>query len=51
MFSGKFESFSNLTFVKLKEPIPITGKFGYWVKDNGKEYVLFEKILPKRKQS
>ena len=49
--NAKAANSRNLTFVKLKEPIPIKGKFGYWIKDDGKEYALFEKILPKKKQS
>lgn len=32
----------DLNFKKLTKPIKVRGRFGYFVKDNGKEYVSFE---------
>ena len=32
----------NLSFEALPKPIPIIGKFGYWIKDNDYEYVSYE---------
>lgn len=48
--NGKASNSRNLTFVKFKEPVLVTGRFGYWIKDNEKEYPLFHKILPKKKE-
>ena len=48
--NGKAINSRYLTYVKLKEPIPVNGTFGYWIKDSGKEYPLFSKILPKKKE-
>lgn len=35
----------NLNFVPLKKPIRLKGRFGYWIKDNDREYLSFEKHL------
>ena len=48
--NGKAVHSKDLTFVKFKEPVLVTGRFGYWIHDNDKEYVQFEKILPKLKE-
>ena len=48
--NGKAINSRYLTYVKLKEPITIKGTFGYWIKNEGKEYPLFNKILPKKKE-
>ena len=32
----------NLKFIPLEEPIKITGKFGYWIKKDNKEYLSFD---------
>lgn len=33
---------SNLQFIPLSKPIPITGKFGYCISEKGKEFISFE---------
>ena len=34
----------NLNFIPLENPIKVTGKFGYWIKeDDGQEYLTYEK--------
>ena len=33
----------DLKFVPLEQPIPIKGKFGYWIKEDNKEFLSFEK--------
>ncbi len=33
----------NLKFVSLKQSIKVKGRFGYWINDNGREYLSFEK--------
>lgn len=41
--NGKAKDTHNLKFTPLKEKIKITGKFGYWIKeDNGEEYLSYE---------
>lgn len=32
-----------LNFEKIPLPYKVKGKFGYWIKDNGKEYISYEK--------
>ena len=32
----------NLHFEPLPEPVALTGRFGYWIKDDGHEYVSYE---------
>ncbi len=38
----------NLKFEPLEEPIKVVGKFGYWIKDKGKEYISYEPYLRKK---
>lgn len=33
----------NLNFIKLDNPVSIIGKFGYWIKEEDKEYLTYEK--------
>lgn len=33
----------DLTFVSLKNPVKLVGRFGYWIKENGLEYLSFDK--------
>lgn len=33
----------NLEFIPLEKPVMIKGRFGYWINDNGEEYLSFEK--------
>ena len=33
----------NLNFERLSKPIMVKGRFGYWIKDNGNEYVSYDK--------
>ena len=33
----------NLKFVPLEQPIKVKGRFGYWINDNRREYLSFEK--------
>lgn len=39
---AKASDTKNLNFIPLEDPITIIGKFGYWIKDENKEYVSFE---------
>ena len=39
---AKASKTKNLSFVPLDKPIPIKGKFGYWIKEEDKEYVSYE---------
>ena len=51
--SSKSEPFKtkDLKFEKLKIPYKIKGKFGYWIKENGKEYKSFEHYKKKQDNS
>ena len=46
--NGKSKDTCKLKFTPLKEKIKITGRFGYWIKEENKEYVTFN---PYNKQS
>ena len=39
---AKASNTKNLDFIPLDKPISIKGKFGYWIKDNGNEYLSYE---------
>ena len=39
---AKASQTKNLDFKPLPNPIPIKGKFGYWIKDNDSEYLSYE---------
>ena len=39
---AKASNTKNLHFKRLERPIPIRGRFGFWIKDEGKEYLSFE---------
>lgn len=39
---AKAANTKNLNFIPLKTPIKITGKFGYWIKEENQEYISFE---------
>ena len=41
--NGKSKDTCKLKFTPLKEKVKITGRFGYWIKEDTKEYVSFEK--------
>lgn len=38
---SKSSDTKNLKFVHFDKPISIKGKFGYWIKDNGYEYISY----------
>ena len=40
----------NLTFKRLEKPIKITGRFGYWIKEDGKEFLSYEPYKRKNKR-
>lgn len=39
--NGKSKDTCKLKFTPLKEKVKITGRFGYWIKEENKEYVTF----------
>jgi len=39
---AKSSNTKNLNFIPLKNPIKIIGKFGYWIKEENKEYLSYE---------
>lgn len=39
---AKASNTKNLEFKPLKKPIKIVGKFGYWIKDENKEYLSYD---------
>lgn len=41
---GKPNDSKDLTFKKIDKPIKLRGRFGYFIKDNGREYISFEKF-------
>lgn len=41
---AKASNTKNLKFKPLEKPIKITGKFGYWIKEENNEYLSFEPI-------
>lgn len=38
----------DLDFKPLEEPIKLVGRFGYWIKDEGKEYISYEPYIRTR---
>ncbi|MBR3890928.1 MAG: hypothetical protein IKJ30_02490 [Bacilli bacterium] len=40
----------NLIFKRLEKPIKITGRFGYWIKEDGKEFLSYEPYKRKNKR-
>lgn len=44
---GNNNNEKQLTFYPIKKPIKITGRFGYWMIDHGKEYVSYEPYISK----
>ena len=40
--NAKAENTKNLKFIPLENPTKITGKFGYWIKNQSNEYIIFE---------
>lgn len=40
----------NLTFKRLEKSIKITGRFGYWIKKDGKEFLSYEPYKRKNKR-
>ena len=40
--NGKSKDTCKLKFTPLKEKIKVTGRFGYWIKEDTKEYVSFK---------
>lgn len=41
----KASNTKNLNFKPLETPIKLTGRFGYWIKEENKEYLSFEPYL------
>ena len=39
---AKASNTKDLHFKRLERPIPIRGRFGFWIKEEGKEYLSFE---------
>lgn len=39
---AKASNTKNLNFKPLEKPIKLVGKFGYWIKDENKEYISYE---------
>ena len=42
---AKASNTKNLNFMPLETPIKLTGRFGYWIKEENKEYLSFEPYL------
>lgn len=42
---AKASKTKDLPFKTLEKPVSVKGKFGYWIKDNGKEYVSYEPYI------
>lgn len=39
-----------LNFKKLEKPIKLIGRFGYWIKENGNQYVSYEPFLEAKRK-
>lgn len=44
---AKAANTKDLIFTPLENPIKITGRFGYWIKDENTEYLSYEPYLNK----
>lgn len=46
---AKASNTKNLNFKKLDKPIKVTGKFGFWIKEEGVEYLSYSKYFIKKR--
>lgn len=47
---AKASKTKNLRFEKLDKPIKITGKFGFWIKEDNREYLSFKPYTVKKRR-
>lgn len=45
---AKASNTKKLKFNRLEKPVKIKGRFGYWIKENGKEYLSYEPYMIKK---
>ena len=45
---AKASNTKNLKFEKLSKPVKVTGKFGFWIKEEDKGYLSYKPYLPKK---
>lgn len=38
----------NLNFIPLQKPVKLVGRFGYWIKEDGNEYLSFDKYAKEK---
>lgn len=45
---AKASNTKNLKFNKLEKPVKINGRFGFWIKENGREYLSYKPYIIKK---